>query len=76
MSPKWKMFLIHAVVFAAVFLLVRFIMMQFVIDPTFWTTLVPVGCAWLLAPRPHVEETQSGKQYGLRIVFSKSIIKL
>ncbi len=70
------MFLIHAVIFFAIFLLVRFIAVQFVIDPTFWTTIIPVGIAWLLAPRPHVEQTQSGNQYGLRWVFSKRIIKM
>lgn len=70
------MFLIHAVIFLAIFLLVRWIAIQFVVEPTFWTTIIPVACAWLLSPRPHVEQTQSGNQYGLRWVFSKNIIKL
>ncbi|WP_438962864.1 hypothetical protein [Nonlabens sp.] len=75
MSPRWKMFLIHAVIFAAVFILVRFVMTQFAVDPTFWTTVIPLGCAWLLSPKPHVESTQSGKQYGLKSIFSKKIIR-
>lgn len=70
------MFLIHVVVFLVIFLLVRFIAIQFVVEPTFWATIVPVGIAWLLSPRPHVEQTQSGNQYGLRWVFSKKVIKL
>jgi len=76
MDPKWKMFLIHILAFVAVFFIARFIITYFVIDLTYWTTIIPLGCAWLLAPKPHVEETQSGKQYGLRILFSKKIIKL
>lgn len=76
MSPKIKMYLIHAVVFLAVFLIARAIAIQLVVDPTMWTTIVPVACAWLLAPKPHVEKTQSGNQYGLRWVFSKKIIQM
>lgn len=76
MSPKVKMYVIHIAIFIAVYLLVRYIMTQFAVDPTFWTTVIPAVSAWLLAPKPYVEDTQSGKQYGLRIVFSKKIIKL
>lgn len=71
-----KMYVIHIAVFIAIFLIARYIISQFVVDPTFWTTIIPIVCGWLLAPKPHVEDQQSGKQYGLRIVFSNKIIKL
>lgn len=70
------MYVIHVVSFVAIFLIARYITTQFVVDPTMWTTIVPLGAGWLLAPKPHVEETESGPQYGLRIVFSNKIIKL
>ncbi len=70
------MYLIHVVSFVAIFLIVRYITTQLVVDPTFWTTIIPIAAGWLLAPKPHVENTQSGPQYGLRIVFSNKIIKL
>ena len=76
MSSKMKMYVIHIGIFVAVFFMTRFITTQFVVDPTIWTTMIPLGCAWLLAPKPYVEDTQSGKQYGLRVVFSNKIIKL
>lgn len=71
-----KMYVIHVVIFIAIFFIARYIISQYVVDPTFWTTVIPVACGWLLAPKPHVVEHQSGKQYGLRIVFSNKIIKL
>ncbi|WP_405378411.1 hypothetical protein [Nonlabens sp. Asnod3-A02] len=76
MSPRFKMLGIHVIIFLSVFLLVRYIMMQFIVDPTFWTTLIPVGVAWLIAPRPHVTQLQSGKEYGLKFLFGKKVMKM
>ena len=74
MSPKIKVFLIYGLSFIAAFLITRFIMEQFYSEQTIWLTIIPLGVGMLLAPKPHIEETQSGRQYGLKSIFSKSII--
>jgi uncharacterized protein (DUF983 family) len=67
---------IHVIIFLGAFLLARFIMMQFVMEASLWTTIVPLTCAWLIAPRPHVVQMQSGKEYGLKSIFSKKVFKV
>ena len=76
MSPKIKVFLIYGLSFFVVFLIVRFLMVQYFTEPTFWTMFVPLGFAIALAPKPHIEETEEGRQYGLKSIFSKKIIRI
>jgi hypothetical protein len=76
MNPRYKMLGIHVITFLGAFLLARYITAQFVIEPTIWTTVVPLICAWLIAPRPHVVQMQSGKEYGLKSIFSKKVFKV
>ena len=70
------MYLIHGSIFLGLFLIGRMILLQFVVDPSFWTLLIPVFIASFLAPKPHVVKTQSGNQYGLRWMFTKKIMRL
>lgn len=49
-------------------------MEQFYSEQTIWLTIIPLGVGMLLAPKPHIEETQSGRRYGLKSIFSKNII--
>lgn len=44
--------------------------------PNAMITLIPIALAWFLAPRPHVAQMQSGKEYGLKWYFSSKIIKV
>jgi hypothetical protein len=76
MHPRYKMLGIHVILFLAVFLLGRFIMSQFLEETNLWVTLIPAALSWLIAPRPHVVQMQSGKEYGLKWYFSKKVIKL
>ncbi|SCY34601.1 hypothetical protein SAMN05192588_2394 [Nonlabens sp. Hel1_33_55] len=74
MSPKIKVFLIYGLSFMVVFLIARFIMVQFYPEPSIWLTFVPLAIGMILSPKPHIEQTQSGRQYGLKSIFSKRII--
>ena len=76
MSPKIKVFLIYGLSFMVVFLIARFIMVQFYPEPSIWLTFVPLAIGMVLAPKPHIEETRSGRQYGLKSIFSKRIIRI
>jgi hypothetical protein len=67
---------IHVIIFLGAFLIAKYIIMQFVIDPTFWTTIIPIAFAWLIAPRPHAVQMQSGKEYGLKSILSKKVFKI
>lgn len=75
MSPRWKTYTVHIIVFISVFLLGRWITDQLMNDDT-WEVLITIALCWIIAPRPHVEQTQSGNQYGLKWLFFKKIIKL
>jgi len=74
MSSRVKVFLIYGVSFLAIFLLTRFIVVQFM-EISFWTTIIPIAASMIFAPKPHAEQTQSGTEYGLKSIFSKKIIK-
>ncbi|ARN78299.1 hypothetical protein BST97_10030 [Nonlabens spongiae] len=74
MSPKVRVFLIYGISFLAIFLIVRFITVQFV-EESIWTTIIPIGASMIFSPKPHVEQSQSGKEYGLKSIFSKKIIR-
>ncbi|WP_303687628.1 hypothetical protein [Nonlabens dokdonensis] len=50
--------------------------MQFITAPNAMLILIPIGFAWLIAPRPHVVQMQSGKEYGLKFLFSKKVYKM
>lgn len=76
MSPKIKVFLIYGASFFIVFLIAWFITDQLVEEKTFLTTFIPIAASLILAPKPHVEETQSGRQYGLKSIFSKKIVHI
>jgi len=76
MSPKIKVFVIYGVSFLAIFLIARFIMAQFYEEQTIWLTFIPLAIGMILSPKPHIEETQSGRQYGLKSIFSKKIIRI
>ncbi|MEN8816227.1 MAG: hypothetical protein ABF274_05065 [Nonlabens sp.] len=77
MHPRYKMLGVHTIIFLGVFLLIRYVMMQFMSEPTnTWITIIPAVCAWILSPRPHVVQMQSGKQYGLKFLFAKKIYKM
>ena len=55
------------------FLLARFIMVQFYQEQTIWLTVIPLGIGMVLSPKPHIEETQSGRRYGLKSLFMQKI---
>lgn len=74
MSPKIKVFLVYGVSFLVIYMVVYFIVRQFIAEGV-WTTMIPIGASILLAPKPHIENTQSGKNYGLKSIFSKKIIR-
>lgn len=76
MNPRYKMLGIHVVLFFIVFLFSRYIMTLLVEAPNAMITLIPIALAWFLAPRPHVAQMQSGKEYGLKWYFSSKIIKV
>lgn len=74
MSPKIKVFLIYGVSFLAIFLIVRFIVVQFM-EESIWTTIIPIAASMIFSPKPHAEQTQSGTEYGLKSIFLKKIIR-
>jgi hypothetical protein len=76
MNPRYKMLGIHVILFFSVFLLSRYIMTLLLVAPNALITLIPIGLSWILAPRPHVVQMQSGKKYGLKWYFSSKIIKV
>lgn len=77
MHPRYKMLGIHVVIFLGVFSLTRYLMMQFMVTPSnTLLTLVPAVLAWVISPRPHVVQMQSGKEYGLKFLFSKKVYKM
>ncbi len=73
MSPKIKVFLIYGLSFMVVFLIARYIMVQFYPEPSMWLTFIPLAIGMILAPKPHVEQTEDGRVYGLKSLFSKRI---
>ena len=76
MIPKIKVFVIYGVSFLAIFLISRFIMVQFYEKQDIWLALVPIVLAAVFSPKPHKEETEDGHEYGLKSVFSKRVIPI
>ena len=76
MHSRYKMLGIHTIIFLSVFLVIRIITIQFITEPNAMLILIPIGFAWLIAPRPHVVQMQSGKEYGLKFLFSKKVYKM
>jgi hypothetical protein len=74
MSPKIKVFVVYGVSFLVIYMVAYFIIRQF-IEEGVWTTMIPIGASIVFAPKPHIESTQSGKNYGLKSIFSKKIIR-
>lgn len=73
MSPKIKMYLIYSGSFLALFVISWFILGLFLPDNNIWRKMGPIAIAFLLSPKPHVERTQTGTNYGLRVFFLKGI---
>lgn len=76
MSPKIKVFVIYALSFFIVFAITWLITSSFFLGESIWTTFIPIAAAMILAPKPHIEETQSGRQYGLKSLFFKRVFPI
>ncbi|GAK92327.1 hypothetical protein JCM19298_2815 [Nonlabens ulvanivorans] len=73
MSAKMKMYLVYGVVFLALFLGL-WVLSGYIFEPdSTMRKLTPIVASIILSPKPHVVETQSGRQYGLKSLFSKKI---
>lgn len=75
MSPKIKSFLIYGISFTVLFLISRYIVML-LMEPGMLTTFIPLGIAMVVAPKPHIEETENGREYGLKSIFFKKPFKM
>lgn len=73
MSPKIKMFLIYAASFFVIYVLVYAAMTAFVEKITSLMVLIPVVVAYVFSFKPYIEESQSGRRYGLKHLFVKKI---
>lgn len=73
MSPKIKVFLIYGLSFLILFSIARLIMVQFYTEQSLWLTFIPLAFGMILAPKPHIEETEEGRVYGLKSIFFKKI---
>ncbi|WP_194851539.1 hypothetical protein [Nonlabens antarcticus] len=77
MSLKLKMYLITSLSYLGMFLICWTITSAlFTGEYSVWSTFIPVMVAYVLSPKPHVVEAQSGNQYGVKSIFSKKIIRL
>ncbi|WP_438962865.1 hypothetical protein [Nonlabens sp.] len=74
MSAKVKMYLVYAVTFIGLYLLIWFLAGLFLEPDGTVRKLTPIVLSIILSPKPHIEETPSGRQYGLKSIFSKKII--
>ena len=75
MTAKFKMYLIYFLI--SFFLLaLALVAVQFFTGFTFFTILFPVAFAMLVTPKPHVAQSQSGNQYGLKSIFSSKIMDI
>lgn len=45
-------------------------------EPGMLTTFIPLGIAMVVAPKPHIEETENGREYGLKSIFFKKPFKM
>lgn len=73
MSPKIKMFLIYALCFLGLFMIVWFIAGVLFEEESWLRKLTPILVSIVAAPKPHVEQHQSGPRYGLKSIFSRKI---
>jgi len=73
MTPKFKMFLIYALCFLGIFMLVWFIAGMLFDEESWLRKLTPILVSIVAAPKPHVENAQSGPRYGLKSIFSRKI---
>lgn len=58
------------------FIIARFVMVQFDPEPSIWLTFVPLAVGMILSPKPHIEETEQGRVYGLKSIFLEKIYYL
>lgn len=47
--------------------------MRTFVEPTDWTRFIPIVVAFIFSLKPHIEDAQSGRRYGLKNLFSKKI---
>jgi hypothetical protein len=39
------------------------------------TMFIPIAVAMIISPKPHIEETENGREYGLKSIFLKKPFK-
>ena len=69
-----KMYVVYGMVFIGLFLILWMIAGYLFEPENFLRKLSPMVLSIILSLKPHVIETESGKQYGLKSLFSKKII--
>jgi len=74
MSGKIKMYLTYAISFIGLFLIIWFLTGLFLGADNSIRKLAPIIISIIISPKPQVVETQSGKQYGLKSLFSKKVL--
>lgn len=72
MTPKIKMYLYYSLSFLAFYLITYVIVYNFVAHND-WTNFIPLIVAFILSFKPYMEDTQSGRRYGLKSLFSRKI---
>ncbi len=75
MSAKIKMYLVYGTIFLGLFLGLWFIAGFIFEEDSTLRKLGPMVLSIILSPKPHVEETESGRQYGLKSFFLKKVIR-
>ncbi|MGJ8683910.1 MAG: hypothetical protein ACSHWW_04765 [Nonlabens sp.] len=75
MSAKFKMYIVYGLVFLALFLGLWVIAGYLFEEDSTFRKLTPIVLSIILSPKPHVEDTQSGRQYGLKSIFLKKIVR-
>lgn len=60
-------------VLLGLFMIVWFLAGMLFDEESWMRKLTPILVSIVAAPKPHVEQTQSGSRYGLKSIFSKKI---
>lgn len=74
MSAKIKMYVVYGLVFLALFLGLWILAGSIFEEDSTARKLTPIVLSIILSPKPHVEETTAGRQYGLKSIFVKKIV--
>lgn len=73
MSAKMKMYVVYGLVFIGLFL-GFWIIAGYLFEPDgYLRRLSPIALSIILSLKPHVVQTASDRQYGLKSLFSKKI---